>query len=655
MPQNITSGVKLNLPQLTDSQKEAVFTLQGPILADAVPGSGKTRTITSRAAYLAASGRADQILAITFTKAARSDMSIRTRKLLVETDLNPKITHFHSFTYHLLKELRGVRKLPVVEPKIILNRAKTIYRQLSGEDEKTVDEKTIENFVGLISRAKSEGLSIERERELILSRFEAWLTRNGNNTDVPDFVLAMWDRLAEWYAEHNLLDFDDLLNLAVGCVNDKPDWRLTLHERFRHIMIDEFQDTNPPQWALIRSIVENRIIKINEANWLPAVTGMDWTNRSLLGCGDGDQSIYGFRSADVSNILQFTQVYENCRIVELKTNYRSSSTITECANDLIKPNLQRRRKVIEAQKGTGAAIGLLSSGSEEEMVEKTAKLLFELYNEKRGIGVLAKHNSSIKLIQDECAKLGIPTETSDGVPFSELRPVANIRRWLTAAADLHNSQNLLKAFAETGEQTLWRERLCRSRTFGISLFEIIWQEGDLSEAETEFLKFLLRISKLLTAGRFMEVLDICLDQSGLINDLAESNDPLKNGRMVDVASLFTKTETIETGSDNSDRFENFLELFENKKSVREKSSVKLMTIHASKGLEFDTVVIVDVNDGIMPDHSAEDGEEERRVAYVAFTRAKNRLVLCYNKHNPSRYIRELVELKSSRFTKLYEN
>lgn len=638
-----TNGVEVTLPPLTDAQKCAVFAPSGPILADSVPGSGKTRTITCRLAYLANLYQPESILAITFTKGAAAEMSVRAKAMIKTSGALPKVTHFHSFTYHILKELWGVKHLPIADPEKILGKLGSIYKEQTGFDK--ADEKTIESYAQLISRAKSKGLDRLRDLDEIKENFIKWSTE-------PDLLLNLWERLDGWYLEHSLLDFDDLLNRAVIEINQLDEWRERLHEKYRHILVDEFQDTNPPQWALVRAIVENRAISVREAGSSACPDNFNWNGRSLLACGDGDQSIYGFRSADISNILQFPDVYRNCLTVELKTNYRSTSTITACANRLVGYNRRRRVKEIDAFRSEGSKIALVPCSTEDEQTRRVTRLLLELYNGKRRVAVLSRHHDTLNVIRQACETVGIPTDSSGGVPFLETRPLQMVKRWLTAAFDLHDTGNLLAALSEAGENNIWSARAEASRLFGLSIWELVWQLPDLSDEDADFFGFLLRLNQLLRNRRYSEATGLCFDRTGLFSELCEGRDPIRMGRLLDVLQMIAAIKAFEKLPESGK--ETLLNLFQNGKNSRESESVSLLTIHASKGLEFDAAIIVDLNDGVLPQFEAEDEEEERRLFYVAVTRAIDRLVLCFNKANPSRFLREVTAAGVNDFVQLDE-
>lgn len=640
------NGVEVTLPPLTDAQQQAVFAPQGPILADSVPGSGKTRTITCRLAHLAGLNPADSILAITFTKGAAAEMAVRAKAMIKTTQALPKVTHFHSFAYHLLQDLWGVKKLPVVTPERILGKLGSIHQDLTGEVK--ADPKTIENFAQLISRAKSTGLNRVKDSEEINCNFIKW-------SNDSSLIMKLWDKLDDWYQEHSLLDFDDLLNRSVEEINRVGEWRQRLHEKYRHILVDEFQDINPPQWALVRSIVENRVIDVRMAGKQICSPDFDWNGRSLLACGDGDQSIYGFRSADITNILQFPDVYQNSLIVELNTNYRSTSTINACANRLIANNQKRRPKQIEATRAGGSNIALVPSSSEEEQTRRVSRLLLELYDGKRRIAVLSRHHDTLCSVREACETIGVPTNSTGGVPFTETRQLQMVRRWLTAAFNLHDNETLLASMAEAGENETWKRRAEASRSFKISLWELVWQQGDLTEDEAEFFQFILRLNQLVRNQRYSDAVKLCFDRTGFFNEVCEGRDPVRMGRLLDALRLIKQIEEAE-GELKVDS-KKLLDFFQTSQNSETNQSISLMTIHASKGLEFDVAIIVDCTDGVMPQHESDDQEEERRLFYVAVTRAIDRLVLCFNINNPSRFLREITDFAgaSADFIRLDEN
>lgn len=642
MSLKLTNDVELNLPSLTEQQKPAVFSLSGPILAEAVPGSGKTRTITCRLAYLSAVCDPRSVLAITFTKAAAAEMSGRVRNLLggiSAAELGLEVTHFHSFTYRLLKHFWGVKKIPVAQPEVIISMLKRFHAEITGKAASRTDEfrAEIENFALLISRTKSLGFNLETKNlDAIRHQLEIW-------TEKTELTLELWKKLEAWYGEKSLLDFDDLLNKAVFALQTTPEWRSRLHEKYRHIMVDEFQDTNPPQWALIRGIVENTAIDIQTAGTEKSSTNVEWNDRSLLVCGDADQAIYGFRSADVRNILSFPEIYRNSKVVELTKNYRSSALISNAANRLIVNNRQRRQsKLLQPEKQGGPKIALVPCSSEDDQVNRAIKLVSELFDGKSKVAVLARNRETRDQIRNGFQKAGIPVNSSDGVPFEEDRLIRLIAKWLTTGVNLHDSVQLLAAVSESTNEDKWLRRAAEARNHQLSLFEYLWQIEELNDDDADFLLFLKEINKSFRANRFSDAVRLCIDRSGVLSDLCSGRDPLRTGRLVEILQALEKTIEIErTGKGTATDIIEIFKITEGSSDDAGNKAVSVLTIHAAKGLEFDSCLIVDVNEGVMPQFDAEDAEEERRIFYVAMTRAAERLVFCFNKNNPSRYLKEI--------------
>jgi DNA helicase-2/ATP-dependent DNA helicase PcrA len=281
-----------------------------------------------------------------------------------------------------------------------------------------------------------------------------------------------------------------------------------------------------------------------------------------------------------------------------------------------------------------------------------SRLLLELFNGQRSIAVLSRHHETLDRIRDACDTLGIPHDSNGGLPFEEIRQMQMIRRWLGAAIDLHDDDALLGSLAEAGENEPWRQRAIQCKAFGISLWELLWQMSDLSEDDAEFFQFILRLNQLLRGRRFSDAVAACFDRTGFFSEFCEGSDPVRTGRMLEALRLLNTIKEAEKHSD-TDR-QTLLDFFRSGQEARKAKTVTLSTIHASKGLEFDAAIIVDCTDGVLPQFLTEDEEEERRLFYVALTRAVNRLVLCFNQSNPSRFLREITTAGETDFIQLNE-
>ena len=635
MSNTLNNGMGAKLPALTAAQESAVFAPDGPILADSVPGSGKTRTITCRLTYLVHRCDPSSILAITFTKAAAAEMSARVKELLAGTGCEtPYVTHFHSFAYHLLLGAWNLRKLNVLDPdKQIKPKMIGLLREITGEDK--IDHKRAENFQQLIGRAKAYSLHPVRDAEECRARLASWASNDSET------IFDLWNAYEEWCAANDLLDFDDLLNLALDEINHNSDLRQRLHLKYRHVLVDEFQDTNPPQWALVRALVENKPFSARAASSELCDPDFDWTERSLLVTGDCDQSIYRFRAADVSNILLFPKTYKDCNTQELSKNYRSSGAVVAAANRLIGHNRERCDKQIETDRGVGNKIGLIGYQSSEEQTRRIARLILELYNGKRKIAVLSRHHDGLHPIRKALTALGIPHTSDGGLPFSRTREVGLLLRWLKASKSLQDNALLLAALGEAGESEEWVRFAREAGEFKISLWEYALWQSEISDETADFLAFLSELGCLIREKSYFAAVAKAIDRLGIVGRLAGANS-INFNRLIDWLRLMRLVEAFEQNkTECAQNLDALLGVIE-KSDDEEQIPVEILTVHASKGLEFDTVIISDFADGVLPAAESGDDEEERRLAYVAVTRAINRLVLAYDCDRPSRYLREMM-------------
>jgi DNA helicase-2/ATP-dependent DNA helicase PcrA len=594
---------------LNEPQRAAVMHVEGPLLVLAGPGSGKTRVITRRAAYLsreAASPR--EILAITFTNKAAREMQERVAHLNVGRGMT--VCTFHALCARLLREYHNV--VGVARNFTILDR----------DDRRKLLKRAVEE-AGLQSGNWQP------------ARIEGVVSRAKNQLQTPaQFAAGMGDwqarQIAEIYrvyekmlAEIQGLDFDDLLMRVALGLGRHESWREELENRFRYVLIDEYQDTNAAQYQMARLLTRDR--------------------RNLCATGDPDQSIYGWRGADIGNILSFERDYPGATVVRLEQNYRSTKYILAAADALIARNERRKAKRLWTDNAEGARVVVreFETGEDEakNLAEEVARRIREGAN-PRDIAVFYRINSLSRGIEEAMLRAGVPYQIARGVEFYNRKEIKDALAYLRVLLNPADSISLVRilntparGIGDTTEERL-RELARRS---GRTMFDALFDE-DLSELGRSALKVrrfgeLLRSMSGATAMRPAEAVDYVISHSGLrafysVEDDAEGS-PISNlDELISAAAQFqeenpeaTLTDWLELASLQSDV-----------DAVRDDAGrVTLMTLHAAKGLEFDMAYLVGVEEGLLPfvRESGEEGdvEEERRLCFVGMTRARKNLTL----------------------------
>jgi DNA helicase-2/ATP-dependent DNA helicase PcrA len=612
------------LEGLTPEQTEAVLHRDGPLLIVAGAGSGKTRVVTRRIARLVHSGvPRDSVLAITFTNKAAGEMRERVLELVprVRTSARtnakaaatgPWISTFHSFAVKLLREHAPLLGF--------------------GKDFSILDE---DDQLALVREAAiAARVDVEKLRPPLLAHA---IGRAKERLDDAAFAASAQSPLEKAAArilpiyrqrarERNAFDFDDLVASVVLLLEGRSDLREELNDRLRYVSIDEYQDTNHAQYRLARLLAGKR--------------------KNLVVVGDPDQSIYGWRGADMRNILRFEEDYPEARVIRLEKNYRSSATILKASNALIAKNSERREKQLVPTAGDGAPIEVMRALDEDyeaAWVAARVQLAIQLGTKPSEVAVIYRANALSRRYEDALLKKGIPFATVGSPSFFERREVKDTLAYLRMAANPRDDLAALRALktpprglgARTFEKLHERQRE-RSTTF----VEACEQAGEIpglsphARAALEGFGKLARELERGASGSVESLVRTALTRTAFESHLLATDEKGKE-RCDNLSALVDAAREADArGGEGGAR--GFLEGLalrdaqDDKDDTRER--VTLTTIHAAKGLEFDVVICVGLEEGLFPHQRALDEgqiEEERRLAYVAFTRARKQLVLTY--------------------------
>lgn len=641
------------LENLNDKQREAVTQTLGTMLVLAGAGSGKTKVLITRIAQLINSGISPyEILAVTFTNKAAKEM-VERLSLIIGEDKAKKmwIGTFHSIAGRILRA--DIDKY-VDENKRKLDKSFVIYDELDS--------------MALIKNAiKANNL----DDKVYQPRLVKTVISNAKNKMQNDYAFSTRardyrsEKIALIYTEYqkqlqvnNALDFDDMLMIAVKLVETSAEVREKYHNRFKHILVDEFQDTNISQYQLIKNIYTN------------GLTENQLGNRSLCVVGDVDQSIYSWRGADYKIILNFQAEFKNTTLIKLEQNYRSTETILNAANTIIANNQERLSKNLYSNIGKGELIDLKETNDEAEeanyIISQVKKLSkdFQL-NE---MAVLYRTNSQSRAIEEACIANSIPYRIIGGLKFYDRKEIKDILAYLKLTYNNNDSQSLKRIInvpkRSIGNTTL--EKLYEiSFKQNIPIYSILEEIDNYDEFNnstkrklSEFYNLIEKLKRNSSSLNLPEFIAFVLDESGYLNELKEENNIEAETRIENLQEFINVAREFEpTENDNS--FGEFLaqvSLVSDIDSYSDDSqNLTLMTLHSAKGLEFNAVFLAGLEEGIFP-HSRSfntnsEMEEERRLMYVGVTRAKKKLFISHAKrrmmwgeyryYNPSRFLSEI--------------
>ncbi|HWP61260.1 MAG TPA: UvrD-helicase domain-containing protein [Candidatus Paceibacterota bacterium] len=584
------------LEGLNDRQKEAVLHRDGPLLIVAGAGAGKTKTITHRIAHLVESGvPAHQILAVTFTNKAAGEMRERVWALVPQGHGAPLVCTFHSLGVRLLREFAQDAGLP--RAFVIWDRDDS-QRALKKILESLDEGATPRAALARISREKGKGISAKAFAE-----------------EAKDFrdrrVAQVWTAYEKVLTEEGALDFDDLLLRTLALLQNSPRVLDLLQARWQYLTIDEYQDTNGVQYEIARLLAGKR--------------------RNICVVGDIDQNIYSWRGAELEHLLQFETAFPGTKVVTLEQNYRSTRTILAAANAIIEKNSRRKPKNLFTENDTGASIVVFAGRNELEeawFISAEVARLIERGTPPGKIAVLYRENFLSRALEEAMLAAGLPYRVL-GTRFFERKEVKDTISYLRAAMNPKSRVDLLRIVGVPprgiGKVTL--DKMLAGEDAALA--------GAAKTKVDAFRMTLAAIKQAIDVAPASEAVKFALEASGMEkmfkNDKEEGGERLENVReLVNFAARFDD----QASPEGVERLIEEAALQSEQDSLQEReNSVSLMTVHASKGLEFDAVFVAGLEQGLFPsiraDDSNRDPEEERRLFYVALTRAGKRLFLSY--------------------------
>ena len=610
-----------------NKQMEAILKTDGPILVIAGAGSGKTKVLTTKIAYLVDNGiPTDNILAITFTNKAAKEMKDRVIGLLGSVGYQLRISTFHSFGVFLIHEhydLLGYKEnFTILDSDDSLTLIKKIMKDLNI-NVKDYNPKAIRNS---ISSSKNELISA--------ADFERFI---GNDFDQK--VFEVYQRYERKLLLSNSLDFDDLLFLPIKLFREHPEVLRHYQELYQYIMVDEYQDTNEAQYILIKLLSA--------------------LNRNICVVGDESQSIYSFRGSNYRNILNFEKDYKDCATILLEQNYRSTSTILDSANDIIKNNKHRKDKKLWTENGVGDKLQYYKALDEKDealyVVNEINKLIDNGVN-KSDIAVLYRTNAQSRVMEEALLKENIPYKVVGSFYFYNRKEIKDLICYLRLLYNTNDDISLQRVInvpkRGIGLKTI--ENLVeKANSNNSSIFDII-EDGK----ELGFKLMINDIRAEVDNCTLTELVDLVLEKSGIRRELESDNSIESEIRLENLEEFKSITKAFEekNGIVSLDDFLTEISLVTDITEHREDTDVvTLMTVHSAKGLEFENVFLIGMEEGVFPHSNSffddEALEEERRLCYVAITRAKKRLWLV-NAHKrllfgndsfnkPSRFIDEI--------------
>ena len=610
---------------LNEKQKEAVLHVDGPCLVIAGAGSGKTKVLTTRIAYLIEQKIPSyNILAITFTNKAAKEMRERLEVLVPNN--NTFVGTFHALGVRIIREnapLLGLdRNFTIIDSDDALSIIKKIIKD-NGYDPKLATPGYIRNR---ISKIKNEMLTNEEINKFF-------------NTPQDQIAEKVYYDYNDILKKNNSVDFDDLLLLPVKLFINNKDILESYQDRFKYILIDEYQDTNDVQYKLSRLLASKY--------------------HNIFVVGDPDQSIYMFRGANFHNILNFEKDYKNAAVIALEENYRSTKNILDAANSVIKNNKERKEKNLWSNNGEGTKTKYLRAYDDRHeiqlVLDEIKKLLSEGY-QKNDIAVLYRTNAQSRLVEEMFLKANIPYKVVGSYYFYSRKEIKDLLCYLRLILNNDDEISLRRVInvPKRGIGTSTIAKLeAEAKDKGISMFQAI-SKGK----EQLFKELILNLTHESENLTLTELIELILEETGIREEYENENNLESELRLENLEEFKSITKTFEerTGSVSLADFLEEVSLIADISEHQEQDDVvTLMTVHSAKGLEFSVVFLIGMEDGIFPHQNSfsNDGlEEERRLCYVGITRAKEKLFISNAKRRmlygkdvinpPSRFIKEIT-------------
>ncbi len=605
------------LRPLTATQQQAVRHVDGPLMILAGPGSGKTRVVTHRIAYLLAEGiPARQILALTFTNKAAEEMRLRLDRLAPRQPV--WMGTFHRFGARLLRQHAAL---------VGLSENFSIYD--TKDSEKLLSEALEEAKVKLSHVSPGQIAHEISWPKSQLITYDKYVSRPGRSLGA--IVQQAYPVYQRRLLGANAVDFDDLLLHVATMLRENPELRRTLDERYRYILVDEYQDTNFAQYAIVR--------------------GLSQDHPNLAVTGDPDQSIYGWRGADLNNILDFEKDFPNVAVVRLEQNYRSTRSILRVADQLIANNVRRKHKELFTENPEGKPVRLVvyptSRDEADNIVSQIAEEIYHGRRRPRDFAIFYRINSLSRSFENALRGAAVPYQIIKGLEFYQRKEIKDVIAYLHLVNNPKNDVAFLRVI-NTPPRRIGKTTVAKlaqhARRYGMSMLEAARESG-LIEAINKrtaasvaaFVSLHDRLS-LLVHRPLEEIVGYVLSEAGYNEWLENSGNEEDIERLANVQELLTAAREFDEQNPGESHLEEFLEqvslVSDTDDWETESDKVSLMTLHAAKGLEFPVVFLTAVEEGMLPHERSRDDseqlEEERRLLFVGITRAEEELQLSYS-------------------------
>ena len=611
---------------LNPEQKEAVSYLEGPLLVMAGAGSGKTKVLTCRIANLLAHGvNPYNILAITFTNKAANEMKSRAEKMIGDSAKKVWLSTFHAMCAKILRaeiEATGTYK----RNYLIYDTADSKKIILDCVNKLNLDAERFSHANNAISDLKNKLIDAANYKEIIFS--------NEDSNDFEKNLVNVYELYEKKMIEINALDFDDLIFIMVKIFKEHPEILEKYQERFKYILIDEYQDTNMAQYTLTKYLAAKY--------------------KNLCVVGDADQSIYGFRGANMQNILDFEKDYPDAKVIKLEQNYRSTKIILTAANSVIENNINRKEKTLWTENDTGSKINFihcLSDRAEASFISREVRRLVTQENfNYNDIAILYRTNSQSRAFEEKFMQTDIPYIIVGSIKFYERKEIKDILAYLRLIINPRDDISFLRVInvPRRGIGPINLERLTSyAAEKNIALFDAVFSERTLAQIPQlspkckqrlhEFAAMIESFSSVQEGLPVAALINAVLKESGYLKALTDGEEGTKEeniARSENLSSFVNGAKDFDDANAGAtlEDFLNHVALVADIDALDEDNSrVSLMTIHSAKGLEFPVVFVAGMEEGLLPHSismiSLSELEEERRACYVAMTRAKKKLYL----------------------------
>ena len=631
----------MSLKQLNKSQRAAVESNDGPVLIFAGAGSGKTRVLSHKMYYLIREEhfKPENILSVTFTNKAAKEMKERVMKLLKTDNLPITIGTFHSVCARLLrveaKHLNISPHFAIYDVQDQLDLLKVVLKGLNVPKDQLSPNHARNQISYLKNKMITPSAQLRKARTILEKK-----------------VVEVYSAYQKALKENDALDFDDLLLYPLELFDKHPKILAKYQKKWKYILVDEYQDTNRPQFFFLTRLSE--------------------TNEQICVVGDDDQSIYGWRGADVTNILDFEKFFPSCRIFTLEKNYRSTQQILDAATAVVTHNDRRAKKTLVAENGSGELLGLIETRDELEeadaiisALEKEIKLNKRTFNH---FAVLYRTNAQSRALEDSFRRMGIPYNLIGSVRFYDRKEVKDVLAYLRLVINLKDTISLRRIvnFPPRGIGMKTMDKcVLQAEADHLELFDVLKKadqlpiRGKQSDSLTEFYKLIKKYHGLRNRLSASELSRSLIEEAGVLSQFKKSRDSDDRERYENVVELLNSIDEFcakRPDSNLSDFLEEVSLLSDIDHWNDSDNRVTLMTVHSAKGLEFPVVFVSGLDDGLFPLYVAlekkKELEEERRLFYVALTRAQERVFLLYATNRrrmggenmlgmPSRFIGEI--------------